>query len=207
MKIVISTGLSWLRVPVAINLFCKQLQAVNRQPSWSAFTKFKRDYSKYCIMYLTICYKSSSFAQFIQKWTVLSQNFWLYWTFFVKFGNFWLNQSFLKKIGHFRLNWAFWLKAQFCKISKFKILPNVQFQHSNVPKSSKIPRLKYIEHLIEHMFRKKIESLSIFGLPRCEWNRLFVSSGADWISNVRADLGIWLFERMEVKSKKNFVQN
>ena len=116
MKIVISTGLSWLRVPVAINLFCKQLQAVNRQPSWSAFTKFKRDYSKYCIMYLTICYKSSSFAQFIQKWTVLSQNFWLYWTFFVKFGNFWLNQSFLKKIGHFRLNWAFWLKAQFCKI-------------------------------------------------------------------------------------------
>ena len=81
MKIVISTGLSWLRVPVAINLFCKQLQAVNRQPSWSAFTKFKRDYSKYCIMYLTICYKSSSFAQFIQKWTVLSQNF---WTFFCK---------------------------------------------------------------------------------------------------------------------------
>ena len=97
MKIVISTGLSWLRVPVAINLFCKQLQAVNRQPSWSAFTKFKRDYSKYCIMYLTICYKSSSFAQFIQKWTVLSQNFWLYWTFFVKLGKFWLYQSFLEK--------------------------------------------------------------------------------------------------------------
>ena len=99
MKIVISTGLSWLRVPVAINLFCKQLQAVNRQPSWSAFTKFKRDYSKYCIMYLTICYKSSSFAQFIQKWTVLSQNFCLYWTFFVKLGKFWVHQSFLEKRG------------------------------------------------------------------------------------------------------------
>lgn len=96
MKNVISTGLSWLRVPVAINLFCKQLQAVNRQPSWSAFTKFKRDYSKYCIMYLTICYKSSSFAQFIQKLTVLSKNFWLYWTFFARFGKFWLNQSFLE---------------------------------------------------------------------------------------------------------------
>ena len=185
MKIMISTGLSWLRVPVAINLFCKQLQAVNRQPSWSAFTKFKRDYSKYCIMYLTICYKSSSFAQFIQKWTVLSQNFWLYWTFFVKFGNFWLNQSFLKKIGHFRLNWAFWLKAQFCKISKFKILPNVQFQHSNVPKSSKIPRLKYIEHLIEHMFRKK-NRVSLYFWFTTLWMNQIIRLIGSWLNIERS---------------------
>ena len=55
----ISTGLSWLRVPVLINLFSKQFQAARRRPSWYNPTKFQRDFSKYGILYSTICDPSS----------------------------------------------------------------------------------------------------------------------------------------------------
>ena len=113
-----------------------------------------------------------------------------------KIGHFWQSLTFLAEFATNKSDLAIFQKIAKCTISKF------------CQKSSKIPRLKYIKHLIEHMFRK-IESLSIFGLPHVVNEPDYSSHRVliEYRTFEQNDLSIWLFERMEVKSKKNFVQN